>query len=198
MRWALWAILALLILLAVYIASPMVALHSIASAVEAKDAATLTDRIEFLAVRRSLTKQIMATYRRLTGKTLPIGAIGRRFAISVADPVVARLVTVQALLDLLGRGEAGKGARLRIENAPFTRNAFTSIWRVWLNSDYLGRDVYFNLPPKGSRRDQFVVHLRPIHWRWKIVGIELPEELQERLAKEVIELTRERVAPLRR
>jgi hypothetical protein len=198
MRWALWLTLSFLILLAVYIASPMVALHSIASAVEARDAATLTERIEFPAVRRSLTKQIMATYRRLTGKTLPIGAIGRRFAISVADPVVARMVTVQALLDLFGRGKAGRGARLHIESAPFTRNAFTSIWRVWLNSDYLGRDVYFNLPPERSRKDQFAVHLRPIHWRWKIVGIELPEELQERLAQEVIELTQERIAPLTR
>jgi hypothetical protein len=198
MRWALWITLALVILLAVYIASPLIALQSIASAVEARDSAALTERIEFPALRRSLTRQIVATYRRLTGKTVPLGAVGRRLAVSVADPVVARLMTVRALLDLLGKGEAGEGARVRIERAPITPNAFNSVWRLWLNSDYLGRDFYVHLPPEGRREDQFTLHLRPINWRWKVVGIDLPEELQERLAQEIIKLTQERLAPLRR
>jgi hypothetical protein len=198
MRWALWITFALVILLAVYIASPLIALHSIASAVEARDAAALTERIEFPALRRSLTRQIVATYRRLTGKTVPLGAVGRRLAVSVADPVVARLMTVRALLDLLGKGEAGERARVRIERAPITPNAFNSVWRLWLNSDYLGRDFYVHLPPEGPREDQFTLHLRPINWRWKVVGIDLPEELQERLAQEIIKLTQERLAPLRR
>jgi hypothetical protein len=59
MRWALWITFALVILLAVYIASPLIALQSIASAVEARDAAALTERIEFPALRRSLTRQIV-------------------------------------------------------------------------------------------------------------------------------------------
>jgi hypothetical protein len=198
MRWAVWITLTLGILLVVYIASPLIALHSIASAVEARDAVALTERIEFPAVRRSLTKQILATYRKLTGKTLPLGAIGKRFAVSVADPVVARLMTVTALLDLLGKGEAGKGEKVHIGRAPFTPTAFKSLWRLWLNSDYLGRDFYVYLPPEGPRDDQFAVHLRPIHWRWKVVGVDLPEELKERLAQEVIKLTKERLAPLRR
>lgn len=198
MRWVLWITLTILLLLAIYLATPLIALNNIASAVEAKDAAALAERIEFPAVRRSLTRQIVSTYRELTGKSLPLGAMSRRLAVSVADPVVARLMTVRALLDLLGKGDAGKGAKLRIERAPFTPNAFKSIWRVWLNSEYLGRDYYARLPPEGRRKEQFTIHLRPINWRWKVVGIELPKELKERLAREVIKLGEERLAPLRK
>lgn len=198
MRWAIWITVTLCVLLAIYLASPLIALRSIASAVETRDAAALTERIEFPSLRRSLTKQVLATYRELTGKTLPLGAIGKRFAVSVADPVVARLMTVTALLDLLGKGEAGKGAKVHIGRAPFTTSAFKSVWRLWLNSDYLGRDFYVYLPPHGPRDEQFAVHLRPIGWRWKVVGIDLPEDLKDQLARELIKMTQERLAPLSR
>ena len=54
-------------------------------------------------MRRSLTKQIVQEYLKLTGKTLPLQAIGKRLMVSAADPIVARLMTVRALLDLLTR-----------------------------------------------------------------------------------------------
>jgi hypothetical protein len=83
--------------------------------------------------------------------------------------------------------------QVRIDRAPFTSDAFKSIWRLWLNSDYLGRDFYVDLPPEGPRSDQFKVHLRLIRWRWMLVGIELPPELTTRLARELVEVTRDRI-----
>jgi hypothetical protein len=71
------------------------------------------------ALRRSLTKQIVQEYLKLTGKKLPLHAIGKRVVVSVADPVVARLMTVRALLDLLDKGDAGEKAKVPIERAPF-------------------------------------------------------------------------------
>jgi Concanavalin A-like lectin/glucanases superfamily/Protein of unknown function (DUF2939) len=195
MRWALWITITLIILFGVYLASPLLALHRMASAVEERDAVALTGRIDFRAVRRSLTKQIVATYLELTGKKLPLGAITKRFALSIADPIVARLMTVKALLDLLGKGEAGKGAGVPIDRAPFTSNAFKSVWRLWLNSDHLGRDFYVFLPPEAPRNEQFKVHLRLIQWQWKLVGIELPKELRQQLARELVELTQEQLKP---
>jgi hypothetical protein len=197
MRWALSITAVLVVLLGFYIASPLLALHSIGAAVEIKDAAALAERIEFPAVRRALIRQIMATYRQLTGKRLPLGAVTKRFAISLADPVVARLVTVRGLLDLLGKGDAGQGVKVPREWAPITRSAFKSVWRLWLNSDYFGRDFYVHLPPDAARDRKFTVKLRLIQSRWRIVAIELPEELNERLAQEVIKLSQERVAPQR-
>jgi hypothetical protein len=195
MRWALWIIVTLCILLGAYFVSPLIALKRIATAVETRDAVALTERIEFPSLRRSLTKQIVTTYLKLTGRTLPLGAIGKRFAVSVADPIVARLMTVTALLDLLSKGEAGKSAKVKIDRAPFTSTSFDSVWRLWLNSEYLGRDFYVHLPPGGSRSEQFKVRLRLIRWRWRLVGIDLPEELKEKLARELVKLTQERLKP---
>jgi hypothetical protein len=195
MRWAVGVIVTLCILLAAYFASPLIAMYRIAAAVEARDAVALTERIEFPAVRRSLTKQIVAAYLTLTGKKLPIGAIPRRFAVSVADPIVARLMTVRALLDLLGKGDARENMKGPSDRAPFTPASFKSVWQLWLSSEYLGRDFYVYLPPKKARREQFEVHLRPVQWRWKIVGLGLPEKIQKQLARDLVELIENRLKP---
>ena len=191
MRWGRWVILTLGILLSVYLASPLIALHSIASAVESKDAVALTERIDFSALRRSLTNQIMDEYLKLTGKKLPLHAIGKRVIVSVADPVVARLMTIRALLDLLGKADAGEKAKLPLERAPFASASSKSLWQLWLNSDYRGRSFYIYLPPKKTRAEQFRAHLRIIGWRWRIVGLDLPEDLKEHLAKELVKLMQE-------
>jgi hypothetical protein len=107
--WGRWFVLAIVVLLGAYLASPLI-LHEMASAVEDKDAEALTARIDFPALKRSFTKQIAQEYLKLTGKKLPLNALAGRFVVSVADPVVARLMTVRALLDLLGKGKAGKSA----------------------------------------------------------------------------------------
>jgi hypothetical protein len=118
--------------------------------------------------------------------------MARRFAGSVADPIIARLVTVRALLELLGEGKIeANGKIVHTDQVPIDRGSFDSVWRLWLNSDYSGRDFYIYLPPKASRTKQFQVHLRPISWRWTVVGIYLPEEVTERLARELLELTGE-------
>ena len=188
-RWGLLAAGALCVLLVIYLASPLIVLHSIQSAVETKDAVTLTERIDFPALRRSLTKQIVEEYLKLTGKKLPLHAMGKRLVVSVADPVVARLMTIRALLDLLGKADAGEKAKLPIERAPFTSTSFDSLWRVWLNCDYRGRSFYVYLPPKKSRAEQFRAQLRLIGWNWRIVGLDLPEDLKEHLAKELVKVT---------
>ena len=193
MRWALWISFFLGVLLGIYFASPFLALQRIATAVETRDAVAITERIDFPALRRSLTKQIVATYQKLTGKKFPLGAVGQRFAVSLADPIVARLMTVTAVLDLLQKGDAGNNVKVQIDRAPFSSASLKSIWQLWLNSHQWGRDFYIHLPPEGSRNEQFRVHLRLSQWRWKVVGIDLPESLKEKLAQELVELTRERI-----
>jgi hypothetical protein len=192
MRVAICTTVVLVLLLAIYIASPLVALYRIGSAVEAKDAAALEERTDFPSVRRSFEQQIVATYRKLTGKTLPLNAMAKRLAVSVADPIVARLMTINALLDLLGKGEAGTKAKVPIDRAPLTSRSLDNVWRVWLNSEYLGRTFYVYLPPDGRMADKFRVKLRFSNWYWRIAGIELPDELTEKLAKELIKFSKDK------
>lgn len=104
-------------------------------------------------------------------------------------------MTVRALLDLLGKADAGEKAKLPLERAPFTTGSFRSLWQLWLNSDYRGRSFYIYLPPKKSRAEQFRAHLRLIGWRWRIVGLDLPEDLNEHLARELIKLAEEHLKP---
>jgi len=194
-RWVRWVILSLVILLSAYLASPLIALHNIASAVESKDAVALTDRIDFPAVKRSFTKQVVQEYLKLTGKRLPLNALAKRFVVSVADPVIARLMTVRALLDLLAKGDAGENARVPVERAPFASGSLENLWQVWLDSDYLGRSFYVYLPPRKSREEQFRVQLLLIGWRWRMVGLNLPDDLKEHLARELVKLTQDHLKP---
>jgi len=194
-RWGVWVVLTLGILLSVYLASPLIALHSIARAVEIKDAIALTERIDFPSLRRSLTKQVVQEYLKLTGKKLPLHAIGKRVVVSMADPVVARLMTVRALLDLLGKGDAGEKAKVPVERAPFTSASFNSLWQIWLSSEYSGRSFYVYLPPKKTRSEQFRVHLHLRGWRWRIVGVDLPDDMKEQLARGLVKLTQDRLNP---
>jgi Protein of unknown function (DUF2939) len=200
MRWVLLVTVILCILLGVYFVSPLIALHRMATAVETRDAVALSERIEFPSLRRSLTRQIVTAYLELTGEKLPLelrgqklqlGALSRRFAISVADPVVARLVTVTALMDLLGKGEAGENVKVQIDRAPLALTSFKNAWRLWLNTDHLGRNFYVYLPPEDPHNEQFRVHLRLSKWRWKLVGIDLPEDLKQQLAQELVKLIKE-------
>jgi hypothetical protein len=63
------------------------------------------------------------------------------------------------------------------------------------NSPSLAVRLYANvvasLPPKNSNADQFRAQLRLINWQWRIVGLDLPEDLKEHLAKELVKLTNE-------
>ena len=144
-------------------------------------------------LRRSLTKQIVEEYLKLTGRKLPLNAFGKGLAVSVADPIVARLMTVRALLDLLGKADAGEKAKLPLDRAPFTWASSESLWRLWLNAEYQGRSFYVLMPPDRSRSEQFKAHLQLIGWRWRIVGLGLPEDLKQHLAEELIKLTQDRL-----
>src|ERR1700687_4181712 len=124
MRWTIWIPLVLVDLLSAYAIWPVLGFYRIASAVESRDAATLTQLVDFRSLRKSLTKQLLATYLELTGKEKKLGLIGKSIAMdvggSIVDPIVARLINADTLLDLLTTGKAGEVARVSPELAPFS------------------------------------------------------------------------------
>jgi len=108
MRWTLRAIAAVAALWIAYVAWPFFALYELAAAIQNRDAATVARRINVPAVRHSLTEQIAATYLRVTGREARLGALTRGVAAaaagSIADPIVAKLLSTDALLELLNTG----------------------------------------------------------------------------------------------
>ena len=114
MRWTLRIAAVLAVLLLAYAIWPVVGFARIASAIEARDGAALAKLVDFRALRKSLTKQIVAAYIELTGKEKQLGLMGKTLAVGIgtsyAEPIVAELLNEQTLIDLLTKGEVGAAA----------------------------------------------------------------------------------------
>lgn len=140
MRWGLWLTVVLVLLLAAYMVWPLTGFYRIASAIEAKDATALAERVEFRSLRRSLTQQVIAEYFKLTGKDKKLGQFRTGIATGVgaalADPVVAQFLTPEALLDFLTNSSAKDGPQVSAEVAPFSTSSWRNAWRVWWHSEY--------------------------------------------------------------
>jgi Protein of unknown function (DUF2939) len=105
MRWTLRIIVLVALLWIGYAAWPFWAVYDFATAVERRDSGAVADRVNFPAVRQSLSEQIVLAYLQLTGKDARLGQFGRGIAVaavaSIADPIVAKFVSAEALIDLL-------------------------------------------------------------------------------------------------
>ncbi|MGC2410943.1 MAG: DUF2939 domain-containing protein [Methyloceanibacter sp.] len=190
MRWTIWIPLVLVVLLAAYAIWPVLGFYRIASAVESRDASTLTQLVDFRSLRKSLTKQLLATYLELTGKEKKLGPIGKSIAMgvggSIVEPIVARLINAETLLDLLTTGKAGEVAGVSPELAPFSTTALRNGWQTWWASEYGLGDFYVYLPPEKSPDERFRAKLSLSEWQWKLSGIGLPQPLRAQLVQEIL------------
>jgi Protein of unknown function (DUF2939) len=161
MRWTIGIGTSLLALWLAYAVWPLFTVYRLASAVQSSDVAAISELVDFPALRRSLTAQIVRTYLRLTGKAGRPGSVLEQFAVgvgaSVADPIVAKLISPDALLDLLQNGRPSgvfSDSVLSIEG--LSLEALGNPWRVYVNSE-LGLARFFvavpvDKPPMESFR----------------------------------------------
>jgi hypothetical protein len=191
MRWTLRIIVVVAVLVGVYAAWPFFALYELANAVQERDSAAVTRRVNFPALRRSLTEQIVVTYLHLTGRDARLGQIGRSLAVgtmtSIADPIVAKLISAEALVELL---HDGWPAAVLPDQAPTLQGlrpgALGTAWQIFVRSEQGLRRFDIPIPAGATRARQFTLKFRLISWTWKLTGVELPEELRVRLARELI------------
>ena len=173
-----------------YAASPFFGVYRLVSVVEERDIAALPERVDFTALRRSLTAQIVRTYLRITGKIGQTGSILEQFAVnlgaSFADPLVAKLISPEALIDLL---QHGRPSDVFSESATsfggLNSAALGNVWRLYVNSELgIGR-FFLDVPVDKPRQESFRLQFCLKDWTWKLCGAELPEQLQIRLAQEL-------------
>jgi len=191
MRWTLRIAAILAVLLLAYAIWPVAGFFRIASAIEARDAPALAKLADFRALRKNLTKQVVAAYMELTGKEQKLGLLGKTFAVGVgtsyAEPIVAQLLNEQTLIDILTKGKAGDGSiKVPAEFAPFSANAMKSGWQTWWASEYGLGDYYVYLPPDKPLDERFTVKLSLTDFQWKLAGIDLPEPMRLKLAQELM------------
>lgn len=180
--------LLLVALLLAYWAWPFFALRTLAVNVQTRNVAAVSEQVDFTALRHSLTEQIITAYLRITGKDKKLGLLaGMATAIgtSIADPIVSEFVNPEALAKLL-RGETVPSdvgqVSFKVGQLPAS---FDSAMRAWLSTDYgIGKFAVW-LPVKAAAADQFRLQMRLERWRWQVTGIDLPENLRNRIAQQL-------------
>lgn len=190
MRWTLRIIAALAVAGLLFAASPFVALYRLSRSVETHDAAALAERINFRALSASLSKQLVGAY--LDARERELGPAARDLAVgagtALVDPVVSQLVTPNMLLQLLARGwpEEVAGATALPGSEGLRLRSWGEVLHLAAASEARGfRRLLVSYPPGQPSARRFRLHLRLSGATWRLVAIDLPEELRQRLAEEV-------------
>src|SRR2546430_16538478 len=120
-----------------YTAWPIYDLLLLVRAIETHDVDTVTRHVYFDAMRISLTNQVVDAYVRRTG--IQIGPLRRNIAAAaIANPVVEKLISPEALSQLL---TVGWPVPVGPDGPPpatigITANTIGTIWRIEANSEY--------------------------------------------------------------
>jgi hypothetical protein len=179
-----------------YIAWPLYDLLVLVRAMETRDLDTVTRAIYFDAVRASLTSQVVAAYVRRTRITIgPLGQSVAARALGIADPIVQKLISPEALSELLRIGwPATVISDLPPDTVGITSGTIGSIWQIFENSEYgLGR-FEVTAPSVLPQQQRFRLTFRLLQWRWRLVAVVLPENIQNLLGDELAKVLR---TPLR-
>ncbi len=188
MRWTVRISFLLFLAWAAFMASPFVALYDLSKAVEAGDANRIEERVNFHALRTSLSRQILGEYledQDLQGTELDLATEAGAAAL---NPVVERLVTPQALIDLFKDGWPERAAGRSSEGAAIAPRldigSLRQAWKTFLLSESQGfRSVTIPVPVDRPKDEQFRITMRLRYTTWRLTGIDLPAPLREELVK---------------
>ncbi len=190
MRWTIRVIVVIAVLWAASFAWPYLAVRGLVTAVQSRDVAAINERVNFAALRRSLTEQIFRTYLRLTGREARLGQF-RDLAMaatgSIADPMVARLISAEALVDLLATGWPTAVLPEKLPAFQGLRSgSLGNAWQLFANSEHGVRTFSLAVPANAPDSLRFRLQFRLTAWTWKLSAVELPEEIKVRLTQELI------------
>ncbi len=194
MRWAIRFGILLLAAWLLFLASPFLAVYSLARAVEARDVEAIQARVNFAALRKAMVEQIIDAYlKRQPGGDLSDSRrkMAASAGASLADPLVARLATPQALLDLLDDGwpEEVAGPRPGDQGGLGLTMDWASLQqagRLFAGAETRGfRKIYIALPLDRPKEERFRLYLRLKGTTWRLMGVELPVSLRDRLVKDL-------------
>jgi hypothetical protein len=205
MRWFIRLFIVLTVAWLVFMASPYYALYDFARAVEAGDTAAIKARVNFSAVRVSLSKQLVTAYLVATGRESELKSSNKSLVAAagstLVDPLLAQYVTPDALADFLAgrRGAeaspsagaaAGSGLTLPgagLTDAGLTPKSLKAAWSLFLAAETRGfRAILFPVPPEKPPEEQFRLQFRLTGFNWRLVGVEMPQAIQKRLVQEML------------
>jgi hypothetical protein len=178
-----------------YIAWPLYELTALVRAVDARDVSTVARYVNFDRVRASLTQQIVSGYVLRSGiQPSPLAQQAVVVGLSVTDPVIRKLVSPEALSELLAVGWPIAVVPDPPPPGTLGLNSDTlgTAWQVFGASRYGLARFEVSAPIALPPANRFRLRFQLLAWRWQLVGIILPENIQNLLADEVIKAARER------
>lgn len=170
-----------------YIVWPFASLFSVVRAAQERDVVALAQRVDYPNLRRSVAVQILQAYAGLSGIKLESASVAIGLTAAFADPFFEKLLTPDALAELLRSGwpKGTLGDDLPTAAQGIASGGLGNVWQLYLNSDYGIGVVRVALPFNQPKEHQFRVELSLSEWTWKLSGLDLPVALKERLAREL-------------
>jgi hypothetical protein len=192
MRWTIRILILLAVAWIAFSVSPYIALYNLSRTIERRDAAELAEAVNFRAFRLSLTKQLVGSYLDHVGESRDMSSFDKKLATeaaaTVADPLVAQLLTPQAMLDLMDDGwpqgvVAKPPERMSLG---FDARSLRRLWSIYANAQTRGfRVMYFTVPPEAGPADRYRIEMRLNGFRWRLSGLELPPTLRTELMEKI-------------
>jgi Protein of unknown function (DUF2939) len=175
-----------------YTAWPLYDLWVLVHAMETHDVGTVTRLVYFDAVRVSLTNQVMAAYVRRTRINIsPFAQSVAAGALGIANPIVHKLISPEALSELFGMGWP-----VTVNSDPppgtvgITERTIGTIWQIFRNSEYGFARFEVAAPAVLPPQQRFRLTFRLLQWRWRLVAVTLPETIQNLLGDELAKVLR--------
>jgi Protein of unknown function (DUF2939) len=175
-----------------YTAWPLYDLWVLVHAMENHDVGTVTRLVYFDAVRVSLTNQVMAAYVRRTRINIsPFAQSVAAGALGIANPIVHKLISPEALSELFGMGWP-----VTVNSDPppgtvgITERTIGTIWQIFGNSEYGFARFEVAAPSVLPPQQRFRLTFRLLQWRWRLVAVTLPENIQNLLGDELAKALR--------
>lgn len=189
MRWFLGIVVAAIVTAAIYYGSALYSLSDLAAATRDGNGAAIVARTDLPRLSSSLSEQIVKAYLERVGANRRVGAMERTliggYGATVADVLVAKLLTPENLTELL---KAGQLAATKTSPALTGLPSLTDLQKINLLTQF-GRVHYIN-PVKLSIRvskskdpeDATAIVLHRSSLTWKLAGIDLPRRVLREIA----------------
>jgi hypothetical protein len=170
---------------------PLTALYALARAVEARNATAISEALDPLPIRRSLSAQVLEAYGRLTGAPVSGNSLIAAVTGSVADPLVAKIMSPEGITLLLQSGWVSPEFAERPTAAQgLSTRALGDLWQVFGNSRRELDRYWISFPADRPDDQRFDLEWRLRGLQWRIVAIRLPKPLLDRLAEQLIRIQR--------
>jgi len=192
MRWFFGTLLALVVGVGIYIGSAVVSLSHLVEAARAGDGAAVLARTDMPRLRRSLVDQIVSAYLKQIGRDRPVKPLERMaantYGASIADAMIAKLLTEENLTQLLKTGTiaSGEGGAANTPNMQRLSEIDTSRLLQLLGRLTPTKPVEF-LVRLGETEGAGAISMHFEGNGWKLSGLELPTTALQVLAQSLVD-----------